>query len=172
MVRRVDLDRLVGHAELGRHGDRVVDVLVLSRRRRDEEQPAFLEPDVFAERAHRADRAVRGARRLECPLGPERLVEPPKRRPVAVQKAAVACARPGAARLRFEDDRRDAPLLQRPRRPEPRQTAADHRDVRVDRPVQGRRDLVGRRFEHPPGRRRASYGSVQAKLLHAAARSR
>ena len=61
-VGRIDPHRLVGDAELGRHGDRPVNVLVLSRRRRDEEQPAFLEPDVLAERAHRSESTPSAAR--------------------------------------------------------------------------------------------------------------
>ena len=77
---------------------------------------------VVAEAAHSGDRPVRRARDREAPLGAEHVAEAGQARPVAVEEAAVAAARPDPATRGLEHDhvQPGLPPLQLERRPEPR----------------------------------------------------
>ena len=80
----------------------------LALRRRDRQHPALAEPDVgivpFAERAHGGGDLLTGPAQLEGRVAPEAPCDPRQPAPEAVEEAAVAAARPVAARLCLEQD--------------------------------------------------------------------
>ena len=98
--------RLLLDAELARGLDRALDAGVLGRRRRHVQHPALAQPDVLAaalaERAHRRHDPGRRVRELQRGAVSQHAPERRQRRPVAVQEAAVAAARPVADLARLE----------------------------------------------------------------------
>ena len=145
-------DRLFLDAELARYGDRALEDRVLPLRRRHAQQPTLAKPDVVLEGADGRNRPVRRARDRESSLRAEHVAKAREARPVTVEKPAVPPARPDPATRRLEHDHVEGRItsLQLECRPEPRETAADDRDVggrvTVERGLLG----IGRRLLEPP----------------------
>ena len=107
---RIEQLRLLLDAELVRGLDGVLDPGVLGFPGRHTQQPALAEPDVFAaalaECAHLRHDPGRGVRQLQSRAVTQNAAQRRQRRPVAVEEAPVASARPVADLARFEE--RDA----------------------------------------------------------------
>ena len=147
--------RLLRRADEGGRLDGRVERAVLLGRRRDGQHPALAQPDVLTERAHRRDDPLPCAGDRERAGLPEHPAGAPDAGPVAVQEAAVAAARPGAAAFRLEQDdvRRRVSLLDRERGPQAGEAAADDADVGVDGALERVGHVVaerGRRLLQPP----------------------
>ncbi len=169
---RRERNALLLDAELPRGRDRPVDRRVLERSRRDLQVAGLAEPDVLAalraEGPDAGDDALGHAAELEGTFVSEHGAKPGEMRPVAVQEAAVAPARPPADDLLLEDrdPQRRVPFAQSERRPETRVAAAHDRDVDLDIAPDGRRlhhlRLLGERLLQPPRRREpGSDGQVE-----------
>ncbi len=171
---RPERDRFLLDPQLARRPQRVLDDRVLMLGRRDLEQPALTQPDVLAslldEVAHRGHDRARGMRELERGAVAEHRPESRERRPVAVEEAAVAAARPvpDLARLEHRDAQRGIALAEGESGPEPRVPAPDDGDVHVERAGEGRCDRLGSvrpRLLEPPRRPRRQ-GWCQAPRSH------
>ena len=159
---RSEGDRLILATEARGSGHRLLDAGVLRGRSRHLEHPGLAEPDVLAAtlgpRPDPRDDLLPRPCELECPLPAEQRQDGRERRPVAVDEASVAAARPVPADLRLKQRHAQLgrALTQRERGPEPRVAAADDRHVRrrVDGESGRRRRIALRRqrlLEPPRG---------------------
>src|SRR5437868_8172381 len=153
-LRTEERDSLLLDTECSCGSDLGVESGVLRGGGGDLEHPRAAEPDVDAELLHGRDRALGCARDGEGTLVAEPRAKPREVRPVTVEEASVATARPVAAPrcLEEHDAKRRLPAPQRQPRPESGVAASDDRDVGLDLAFERRLGRIGRRLLPPPRR--------------------